>query len=81
MKVYVLLIDEAYDGDQGSFIGGVYATKELARKALNERVAEMEGTTNYDTIDKDEDSYEAYDEGWYAEQHFSATIHEQDISE
>lgn len=73
-KVYVVAVDEAYDSDQHSYNVGVYATRELAEKVFNDYVEDIKKTTNYDTIDQEKDTFEAYDEGWYSESHYRISI-------
>ena len=68
-EVYVVFVDESYDGNQTSFVLGTYATMELAKKRLEEWKADIKANSNYDTEDEDETSWSTYDEGWYADDH------------
>lgn len=79
MKAYIILIDECVDSDSHSYIEGVYTTKELAKKAFDEIVADEKADTEYDTIEETETTFEAYNEGWYLDNHYTVSIEEEEI--
>ena len=78
-KMYVIHIDEAYKGDQYSYVQGVYATRKLAEKVFKDHIEDIKKTTNYDTVNEEKDKFEAYDEGWYSENHYTITLEAFDL--
>ena len=78
-NVYVVKVDESTDSDQSSYILGVYATKEAAQESIKPYIENILKCTEYDTINEDEMSWEGYNEGWYADDHYSIIIYEEDV--
>lgn len=78
-KVYVVYVDESYDLDQSSYILGVYDNIETARAVKDERVDFIKQISTYDTTEEDEDTYEAYNEGTYLENHYCVYVVEKEL--
>lgn len=76
MKVYLLIDSWACDFETGRDIN-VYETREKALKEFEEKIKEF--SSFYDTIDKSEDSFEAYNEGEYNENHTYIYIQEKEV--
>ena len=82
MRVFVLTINEVYDYEEFTHKPRVFATLKNARKAKDEFVNNFKRTVDLtDTIDGDEwveditdNTYDAYIDGRYAENHYRVTI-------
>lgn len=76
-KVYLLIDSWACDYENGRDIK-IYSTKEKAMEEFNNKIKEFNGVV-YNTIDKSKDSFEAFNEGEYAENHTYIYIEEKEV--
>ena len=92
MKVYIMICEGCYDGEQQDTIVHAYATLERAREELKRAIREelAEGTYFGDiyadpemrdtiVIDESENSWTAYDDGEYTSNNVSYRIVEQEV--
>lgn len=87
MKVYVVSIDWAHDGDCESVYGcgvrEVYAKKEDAQKEMwriiKEEIEENPHIKNYDEQERDPNQFQAWENGYFAQEHFCVYISEREV--
>lgn len=79
MKVYIVIEDFAYDGENGASVLGVYAEKENAKRKYHEMVEYIEKTFSYNTTDKGVLDYDTYNDGFYNEYHEHIYIVEKEV--
>lgn len=80
MKVYIVALDEVYDGDTGDCTVFVYDSRRKAEKRLAE-LYEIGKKDGY--FDKDEsvegDYVDLYMDGYYSRDHYHARIEEREV--
>ena len=94
MKVYIMICEGCYDGEPQGTIVHVYATLERAREDLKRAInGELAEGTHFGEMWKDperrkdliinerEYSWEAYEDGWEANNHASCYIVEREVTE
>ena len=94
MKVYILVFEGCYEGEETGVELEVYATFEQAKNALREAInAELAEGTHFGemwndpeqredlVINEGESSWEAYEDGWEANNHASCYIAEREVTE
>ena len=80
MKVFVLFMQMVYDfGDSNSI--EVFSTKDKAMEAFNEFVAKEKKNAEGDgwEIEISDGCFEAYEDGYYAENHVLASVSELEV--
>lgn len=86
MKVYVVSVDWAHDGDCESVYGcgvrEVYAKREDARKEMEriikEEIEENPHIKNYKQ-ERNLDGFEAWEDGYYTQEHFCVYVSEKEV--
>ena len=77
--VYVVYVDESFDLDQSSYILGVYNNVNLAREVKNNYANNIKENCDYNTIEEDENYFETYNDGTYAENHYCIYVVAQEV--
>lgn len=78
-KVYVVEIDDCYDYE-AQITTEVFAGYDKALKFYKKKLEEFKkDCCEYDTIEEADDSYLAYDEGWYNRDHYSIRICQKEV--
>lgn len=79
-KVYVVEIDDCFDYES-KFTIEIFADYGKALDFYRKKLSDFkESWCDYDTIDETNDySYLAYDEGWYARDHYSIRIYTKEV--
>ena len=78
-EYYVIVCDYCVDGESGTSIIGVKEDFEAAQELYNKQLLkekENAETNDYDTIDENENSFSAYIDGDYMENHIDLYIEE-----
>ena len=78
--VYLVLLDEVYDGETGDCTVFVYDSREKAEKQLAELYKIGKGTDRFDKDESEEgDFVDLYLDGYYSNDHFHARIEKREI--
>lgn len=79
-NVWVVYIDEAFDGDQSSYILGVYKNRGDAEKVLADHAENIKRDCAYDTIEQNTLYFKTFDrDGFYAQNHYCIYAVEQEV--
>lgn len=82
MKVFVVVVDEVNDcvGEHNII---VCKTREIAQRVFKEKVDEAKSDLedNGWEVEESNDCFEAYEDGYYAHNHFCVNIEEKEIVE
>lgn len=80
MKVYLVLLDEVYDGETQDCTAFVYDNREKAEKKLKELHKLGKDTSSFDTDGSVVGDYvDLYTAGYYSRNHFMARIEEREV--
>lgn len=78
-KVYVVEINDCYDYET-QITTEVFASYKKALDFYKEELAEFKkDCCEYNTIEETDDTYLAYDEGWYERDHYNIRICEKEV--
>lgn len=81
MKLYIITIEDVYDGSSEHTTPIVKTSLEEARQRLTELYnhAFQLYEDQFDIFDKSDNCFEMYEEGYYSQNHYSAVIDEVEI--
>lgn len=76
MKLYIITVEDIYEFDSEGHEPIVRTSKKEARKVLNQlyRSGKECYQSQYDTFEKDKDSFSMYEDGRFGEGHYCASI-------
>lgn len=78
--VYLVLLDEVYDGDTGDCTAYIFDSREKAEKQLAELYKIGKEMNRFDVDDSAEGDYvDLYTEGFYSRDHYHARIEKREI--
>lgn len=81
MKLYIITIEDVYEGSSEHKVPIVKTSLEEARQKLTElynNAVQLYGD-QFDVMDKSDDCFEMYEDGYYCQNHYSAVIDEVEI--
>lgn len=79
-KVYGVIEDWCVEVENGNSMV-VFSDKDKALKYMNGRIEEIKQEYDYDTYEENEDSFSAYQDGYYINEHTDIRIEELKIDE
>lgn len=79
-KVYGVLEEWCVDVENGNSMV-VFSDKDKALKYMNGRIEEIKQEYDYDTYEENEDSFSAYQDGYYINEHTDIRLEELTINE
>ncbi len=76
MKLFIITIEDVYDGTNNHVTPIVKTSIEEARKELNRLYDSAKETyeEQFDEFEKSEDCFDMYESGYYCQNHYSAVI-------
>ena len=82
MKLYIITIEDVYEGASEHTAPIVKTSLEEARQRLTELYdnAVQLYEDQFDVMDKSDNCFEMYEEGYYCQNHYSAVIDEVEIA-
>lgn len=77
--VYVVEIDDCYEYETHLTVK-LFSTRRKALRFFCEKLNEFyEDGIQYDTVENNDSNFYAYDEGWWARDHYSVKLYEEEV--